>query len=60
MLRLFCAPIKPSERIVPRFGRLSRELSAIFGLSGLFDADFGLIDTRSNRPVEPLIFEIFR
>jgi hypothetical protein len=50
MLRLFCPPIKPSERIVPWFGRLSRELSAIFGL----------IDTRSNRPVEPLIFEIFR
>jgi hypothetical protein len=56
MLRLFCAPIKPSERIVPWFGRLSRELSAIFGLSGWFDADFGLIDTRSDRPVEPLSF----
>jgi hypothetical protein len=49
-------PVKPSEGIVPWFGRLSRELSAIFGLSDWFDADFGLIDTRSDRPVEPLSF----
>ena len=34
-----CAPVKPFFDAVAWFGRLSRELSAIFGLSGWFDAD---------------------
>ncbi|WP_106610349.1 hypothetical protein [Shimia abyssi] len=54
MMLQFGASIKPPDRDVPRFGHLTRELSAISGHDGGVVPEFGLIDTRLDGPVEPL------
>jgi len=54
MMLQFGAAIKPPVRDIPRFGHLTRELSAISGHDGGVVPEFGLIDTRLDRPVEPL------
>ena len=60
MLPLPFAPIKPFGHAVPLFGHLTHALSAISGVGGGVDPDFGLLDTRLDRPAEPLSFRFFR
>ena len=53
------APIKPVGHTILVFRHLTHGQSAIFDLRGGPDAEFGLVDTGSDRSIEPLSLRFF-
>lgn len=54
MLPPFCGRIKPFGQARLRFGHPMYELNRISGPGDRADPEFGLVDTRLDRTVEPL------